>query len=127
VFIVLPAFFILYIVLKFPSGYFTGGWNFVSLFDSFWEQMTGVMIMVLLLSFAKFKWNKPSIFLDKLSGDAFGVYVFHPLFVIGMSLLLQLWSVDPAVKLLVAAPSAVVLSFFLVGLLRKIKAVRSII
>jgi hypothetical protein len=127
VLIILPASFILKLVLDFPGDYFTGGWNFVSLFYSLWEQITGVMIMVVLLSFAKFKWNNLSTFWGRLSGDAFGVYVFHPLVLVGLSLLVSSLTIDPVIKLVVVGPAAVVLSFLLISWLRKIKWISNII
>ena len=94
---------------------------------SLWEQMTGIMIMTAMLCIAKFKWNAPSSFLNNLSANAFAVYIFHPVVLIFLALLLQSWAVDPVIKLLVVAPSAVVLSFVLASFIRKIPGVGSII
>jgi hypothetical protein len=127
VFVLLPLQFILFLTLKFPGEYFNGGWNFCALGYSLWEQLTGLMIMMALLSIAKFKWNKPSPFWAGLSANAFGVYIFHPVVLISLSLLVRNWGVDPAVKLALVAPMAVTLTFCLVPLLRKIAVVRDII
>ncbi|HEY8781046.1 MAG TPA: hypothetical protein VIM16_05495 [Mucilaginibacter sp.] len=65
--------------------------------------------------------------MSRLSDNAFGVYIFHPVVLITLSLLVQSWTVDPVVKLIVVAPAAVALTFLLVSFIRKIKIVRSII
>jgi membrane-bound acyltransferase YfiQ involved in biofilm formation len=127
VMVILPVIFILFLTLKFPGEYFNGGWNAISLSYSLWEQLTGVMIMVALLSISKFKWNSGSVTLTWMSNSAFGVYIFHPLVLIGLSLLVRNWAVDPSVKLIVVAPAAICLIFWLVSLIRKIKVVREII
>jgi surface polysaccharide O-acyltransferase-like enzyme len=125
VIIVLPAIFIWYLIEKFPASYFSGGWNPVALVYTLWEQTTGIMIMAGLLCVARFKWNNDSPFLKTLSANAFGVYVFHPLLAISVALLLKNWAIEPALKLLVAAPLAVSSSFVFAGLLRKIPGVRN--
>ena len=125
VLIALPAIFIWFIIAKFPGSNFNGGWNPVALTYSLWEQITGIMIMTALLCIAKFKWNNDTPFLKTLSANAFGVYMFHPLLVISISLLLKGWAIEPALKLLIAAPLAVASSFVFAGLLRKIPGVRN--
>lgn len=125
--IALPVIFILFLALKFPAQYFNGGWNPVAFSYAMWEQITGIMIMAAMLCIAKFKWNTPSAFMSWLSANAFAVYIFHPLVLITLSLLVQSWTVDPVVKLLVIAPSAVALSFVFASLIRKIPFVSGII
>jgi Acyltransferase family len=127
VLVILPVLFILYLWLKFPGNYFNGGWNILAFSYSLWEQLTGIMIMTALLSIAKFKWNTSTVFLRKLSVNAFGAYIFHPIVLITLSLLVQGWHVDPAVKLIAVAPVAIVFTFLLVSLIRKIPFVKSII
>jgi len=125
VLLILPAIFVWFLVEKFPSNNFNGGWNPVSLIYSLWEQITGVMICAALLCIAKFKWNNDTPLLKKMSADAFGVYVFHPLVLIVFAVLLKDWGVDPALKLLVLAPCGVIGAFLFSGLLRKIPGVKN--
>jgi hypothetical protein len=127
VLIVLPAIFVASLITKAPLNEFNGGWNPFVFSYSLWEQMTGIMIMTALLCIAKFKWNTPSGFLSGLSASAFGVYIFHPLVLISLSLLVKAWAVDPIIKLVIVGPSAVALSFVLVAFIRKIGFVRRII
>jgi surface polysaccharide O-acyltransferase-like enzyme len=125
--LVLPAMFVIYLKFKFPISDFNGGWNPIALAYSLWEQMTGLAIMMALLSIAKFKWNNASSFLSRLSANAFAVYIFHPLAIIGISILVKDLPIDPAFKLLFVAPLAVVTAFVLAGLIRKIPFVKAII
>jgi len=125
VLLLLPAIFVWFLIAKFPGNYFNGGWNPVAFTYALWEQITGIMIMTALLCIAKFKWNNNAPFLKTLSANAFGVYMFHPLLVISVSLLLKDWAIEPAIKLLVAAPLAVSSSFVFAGLLRKIPGVKN--
>jgi len=125
VLLLLPAIFVWFLVAKFPGNYFNGGWNPVAFTYALWEQITGIMIMTALLCIAKFKWNNDTPFLKSLAANAFGVYMFHPLLVISVALLLKDWAIEPAVKLLIAAPLAVASSFVFAGLLRKIPGVRN--
>jgi hypothetical protein len=127
VLVILPAIFIAYLVLKFSGNNFTGGWNWVSLSYSLWEQITGIMIMTALLCIASFKWNKQTPFSKQLSANAYGAYIFHPVVLITLSLLIKGWGVDPVVKLVIVGPSAVALSFVFISLLRKIPLVRNFI
>jgi len=125
--IVLPAIFAAYLAVKFPIKNFNGGWNWVSLAYSLWEQLTGIMISVALLCIAKFKWNDATTFSKKLSANAFAVYIFHPLVLISLALLAQSWPIYPEFKLLIVGPAAVFGSFLFAALIRKTKVVRDII
>jgi len=125
--VILPVIFILFLILKFPGNYFNGGWNPVALSYSLWEQVTGVIIMAAMLCIAKFKWNNSTPFMNGLSANAFAVYIFHPLVLITLSLLVKSWDVNPVIKLIFVAPAAVAGSFLFAGLLRKLPFVRAII
>lgn len=127
VLIVLPSLFIASLAAHIPSDNFSGGWNIISLCYSLWEQLTCVMIITALLSIAKYRWNSPSVFLDRLSQNAFGVYIFHPVVLISLSLSIHSWPADPVIKLIIVGPSAVLFSFLLVSVIRKIPFVNSII
>jgi len=127
VLLVLPGIFVAFLVFKFPVNDFNGGWNWVCLSYSLWEQVTGIMISVALLTIAKFKWNNSTDFWKGLSANAFAVYIFHPLVLITLSLLVQSWNVYPEFKLLLVGPAAVTLSFVFASTIRKIGFVKNII
>ncbi|HEY2582089.1 MAG TPA: acyltransferase, partial [Mucilaginibacter sp.] len=93
--IILPILFIISVIYKIPGSSFSGGWNVISLSYSLWEQITGLLIIAALLSIAKFKWNNYSTFWSRLSASAFGVYIFHPVVLISLSLLVQSLNIEP--------------------------------
>jgi surface polysaccharide O-acyltransferase-like enzyme len=127
VLIILPAMFVAFLFSKVPGSEFNGGWNPFAFSYSLWEQLTGIVIMTALLSIARFKWNTPSVFMNGLSASAFGVYIFHPVVLVSLSLLVKSWGVDPVIKLIIVGPSAVALSFLIVPFIRKIPGVSRII
>ena len=114
-------------VAKTPQAWLIGGLHWQQLLYALWEQLTGFSIIVALLTYAKKLWNKSSFLMGKLSRNAFAVYIFHPLVVIGLSLSIRNWGVDPALKFLVVAPLAVVGSFLLASVITVIPGVRKII
>ena len=109
-----------------PGSNFNGGWNIENLIYSFYEQLLGISIMVALTGIGLHKWNEPSAFLGRLSRSAFAAYIFHPLVVIGLSLLLQGLD-NPLLELAIVAPASVMLTFLLAGFIVKIPVVRDII
>ncbi|HEY4323482.1 MAG TPA: acyltransferase [Mucilaginibacter sp.] len=127
IFIILPILFVISIIYKIPGSSFSGGWNVISFSYSLWEQITGLLIIAALLSIAKFKWNNASTFWNRLSANAFGVYIFHPVVLISLSLLVQSINIEPAIKLLFVGPMAVVLTFLLVSIIKKIPLVNNVI
>jgi len=110
-----------------PSTDFNGGLTLLNLLYSFYEQVIGVCIIVALTGISKYKWNKPSKFLTTLSRNTFAVYIFHPLVLIGLSLLLSTWMVSPVVKLAIVAPGAVVGSFLLAWVIVRIPGVNKVV
>jgi surface polysaccharide O-acyltransferase-like enzyme len=127
IFVVFPLMFILKERFNAPLENFFGGWHWESFVNSQWEQITGISIIVALLAIAKLKWDNYSLWLSKLSRAAFGVYIFHPLFLISLSLLLSGLPIHPVIKLLVVAPAAVTCSFWFASILVRIKGVNNII
>lgn len=110
-----------------PGDNFSGGFNWLNLFYSFYEQMIGVCIMVALTGISKFKWNKQSKFLSALSRNTFAVYIFHPIVLIGLALLLSDWAVSPVIKLAIVAPCAVIGAFLLAAGIVRIPGVNRVI
>jgi surface polysaccharide O-acyltransferase-like enzyme len=122
-----PAIYYVKVITNSSIETFSGNGYWQSLMYSCWEQFTGIFIIVALLGVAKQKWQRQSLFMKKLSRTAFGVYIFHPLILISLSMLFKAWGVDPAVKLLFVAPLAVTGSFLLAHLLLKIPGVKEVI
>lgn len=122
-----PLLFIMRKVLDFPIEWFSSGAHWQQAFYAVWEQLVGFSIITALLCIGKHRWNKPSVFLSSLSRSTFAVYIFHPLVVISLTVAASGWAIDPALKLLVVAPLAVLFSFLLGMLLVKIPGVNKII
>jgi hypothetical protein len=127
VIVIFPLFYVLLTWLKFPPGYFSGGLHWPSLLYAMWEQMAGITIMTALLCIGKQRLNKSSALQSKLSRSAFAVYIFHPLVLISLSLLVSPWNIEPEIKLLLIGPLAVVSSFFLASVIVQIPGVKKII
>ncbi|MCK8493581.1 acyltransferase [Spirosoma sp. RP8] len=109
-----PLLFVVSTKLGLSMKNFSGGWNSQSLFLCLWEQLTGISISVALLSYSKRYWNEKLMLLDKLARSAYSTYIFHPLIVVGLSLLVAGLALDPLLKLGLVAPLAIIGSF-LVG------------
>ncbi|WP_426585311.1 acyltransferase family protein [Mucilaginibacter sp. R-33] len=106
---------------------FSGEGYWQSLMYAFWEQFTGIFIMAALLIIAKHKWTGQSAVGKSMSRATFGVYIFHPLVLISLSVAAISWPMDPAYKLLIVGPLAVTGSFLLSMMLVKVPGVNKII
>jgi surface polysaccharide O-acyltransferase-like enzyme len=125
--LLLLVIFVIEKVAKMPQAWLTGGLHWLQLLYAVFEQLLGFCIIVALLTFGKKLWNKTSPFMGMLARNAFAVYIFHPLVVVGLALSLRNWNVDPAFKFLVVAPLAVVGSFLLASVTMLIPGVRKVI
>jgi surface polysaccharide O-acyltransferase-like enzyme len=126
-FVIFPLLFYIKTVTNAPIANFNGGMNLEALLYSFYEQIIGISIVVALTGISKYKWNLPSKFLSTLSRNTFAVYIFHPLVLIGLSLLVSGWMVNPVIKLAIVAPCAVTGSFLLAALIVKIPVINKIV
>jgi surface polysaccharide O-acyltransferase-like enzyme len=122
-----PVFFLIQKKLNMPVEWYSGGFHWQSLLYAIWEQWIGLSILTALLIKGKRSWNTTSPLLSKLSRPSFAVYIFHPLIVVSLSLMVRNWMIDPAIKLLVVAPLAVLGSFSLGTLILLIPGVKKII
>ena len=83
--------------------------------------------MVVLLGFAREKWNRQGLLLKNMSRSAYATYIFHPVVLISLSLIFISLNIAPALKLLIVAPLAVCFSFGLASILVKIPVINKII
>ncbi|TPG37498.1 acyltransferase [Flavobacterium pectinovorum] len=111
-----PVFLIVKFKLNTPSSWFSGGFHWQALLYALWEQWIGISILTTLLIKGKRNWNNTSELLAKASRSSFAVYIFHPLVIVGFTLSVRNWDIEPVVKLLVMIP-LIVLGSFLLGLL----------
>jgi len=122
-----PVFYIIQTKFHMPGEWYSGGFHLQALLYAVWEQVIGFSIITALLVFGRELWNRSSPLLAKLSRYTFAVYIFHPLVVISTSLAVHNWNIDPALKLLVVAPVAVVGSFLLAGVIVLVPGVKKVI
>ncbi len=122
-----PIFFIIKFNLNTPSSWFSGGFHWEALLYAVWEQCIGISILTTLLIRGKKRWNESSVLSTKLSRSSFAVYIFHPLVIVGVTLAVRNWAIEPAIKLLVTAPLIVIGSFIFGSLILLIPGVKKII
>ncbi|QKZ13098.1 acyltransferase family protein [Spirosoma sp. KUDC1026] len=116
-FLVFPLMVLAAVAFKITATSMSDGWSVQSFLYSIWEQLTGISIIVALLWTGKQKWNYTTPRLTKASRYAFAMYVFHPLVVISLTLLLSSLSFEPLIKLVIAAPLALLGSYGLAALI----------
>lgn len=122
-----PIFFIIKLKLNMPLDWYNGGFHWQALLYAVYEQVIGFSIITVLLTFGRELWDKSSTLLNKLSRYTFAVYIFHPLVLISLSLAARNWAIEPALKLLVVGPLAVIGSFLLASVIVLIPGVKKII
>src|SRR5579872_3921373 len=122
-----PVFFAIQKLTHMDGSWWSGGLHWQALLYAVWEQVIGFSIIVGLLSLGRKFWNKPSARIGKLSRYTFAVYIFHPLVLISISLLVSAWAVEPALKLLFVGPLAVIGSFLLASVIVQIPGVKKVI
>lgn len=97
-----------------------GGWNLPAFVYAFWESFFCVAFIIVLLGVFRRFFNTQNNWQKFLSDNAFGVYVFHPLVLVSVSVLIRNLTTLPILKFLVVAAITVPLSFVLAALIRKV-------
>lgn len=90
---------------------FLGGWTWQSLATSLWEQIFGVGMMVNLLRGFRERRNTAGRMLSSAAGSTYAVYVFHPIVVVLLALLLRPLAIPSLAKVAIGVPIAVVVLF----------------
>ncbi|MBS7252489.1 acyltransferase family protein [Flavobacterium branchiicola] len=122
-----PVFFVIHAKLKMPIEWYSGGFHWQSLLYAVWEQLIGISILTVFLIKGRRSWNTSSAMLTKVSRISFATYIFHPVIVVSLTLMVRNWTIDPALKFLVIAPFAVLGSFVFAALILVIPGVKKII
>jgi len=126
VLVVFPVLLGIAVTLKLTPDSMSDGWSGQSLLYSIWEQLTGVSIIIALLGIGKRRWNYTTTGLTRASRHAFAIYVFHPLVVISLTLLLSGVTINPLLKLAIAAPLALVGSYAVALLIVRIPGAKQL-
>ena len=104
-----------------------GGVTWQSLVYSMWEGFMGVSICITLLAWFRRRFNDQGRLVRAMNGATFGVYVLHPAIIVPFALAISDIQLDPTLKYILTAPVAVALCYVVVGALRKVPVVHSIL
>lgn len=91
------------------------------------EMCLGTAISIVILSRSQLKWNHHGNLARFLSQNAFTVYIFHAIFVVGFALLFREINWYPMLKWLLLCVAAVVSSYLFAWLFRKIPGISKIL
>jgi len=122
-----PVFFFIRVKLNMPISWYSGGFHWQSLLYAIWEQWIGISILAVFLIKRRKNWNSTSALRTTLSRSNFVIYIFHPLVIVGFTLLIRNWEIDPAIKFLLIAPIIVVVSYCLGSLILLIPGIKKIL
>lgn len=103
-----------------------GGFTVYSLLFCLWEQLFGVSIILTLLVWFRDNINRSNRFGAALSASSYATYVFHQFALIPATLLLAVLEMNALLKFLIAAPVALILSFFMGWVVRKLPGFKKV-
>ena len=95
--------------------------------ESLIESLLCVGISIALLTFFRQYINQSNSLSLSFSANAYGVYLFHLLIVIALQVAILKWEINANIKFIFVTVSAILLSYFVTALLRRIEWVRGII
>ena len=90
---------------------FIGGWTWQSFATSLWEQIFGVGMIVNLLRAFRERWNNAGPALSSAAASTYTVYVFHPIVVVLLAVMLHRLAIPTLAKVAIAWPIAVAVLF----------------
>ncbi len=103
---------------------FNGGWHWQSAAFAVWEAFVALSLSIGMVVFFRTYFSREA---PALATSSFGIYMFHPPVLIGISLALASWSAPLLAKHLVVAPLAWLAALAVALLLRRTPVVREII
>jgi glucans biosynthesis protein C len=106
---------------------FLGGLKWQAAMYAFWEQLTGIALIIALIGLFKKKFNNQGILAKRLSGAAYAVFIIHPPVIVALALLLKNWDLYPVLKFILVAPIALFLCFGIAILLKQIPGFKRIL
>jgi glucan biosynthesis protein C len=110
-----------------PFEAFAGGWNMRSLGLASWEQLAGLGLGLGALAFCSGKLNESTPLAKWLSDRSFGVYVFHPVFLILITVLLRPLHANAFFKVSILTGTCLVVSFLFADIARRLPGLRSLV
>ena len=110
-----------------PFEAFSGGWNIRSLGIAAWEQLAGLGLGLGALAFCSGKLNESTPFARWLSERSFGVYLFHPLVLILLTVAYRPIAANGFFKVSLLTGTGVIGSFIVADVARRIPGLRSLV
>lgn len=98
---------------------FMGGFTWQNLGYAFWEQFTGVSLMLGLTGIFKERLNNHGAFAKLLSAAAYGVFVFHAPLIVALCVNLSDWQIAPLLKFIALSVPALLICFGFALLVKK--------
>jgi len=108
-------------------GKFVGGWNLSALGLATWEQLAGVGLGLGALAFCSGELAKSTPLSRWLAARSFGVYLFHPVVLVLITLALRPLDVDPYLKVSMLTAAGLAGSLIVADLARRIPGFRAIL
>ena len=105
---------------------FLGGWNLIAFAYAFWESFFCVSIIIAFIGIFKKNCNKKNRLQHFLSDNSFAVYVFHPLILTTITILLKNLHLLPILKFAIVVCLAIPTCFYFVHIIRKIKFIKKL-
>ncbi len=105
----------------------TGGLAWESLVYSVWEGFMGVATCITVLAWSRRFFNTQGRLAHTMAGSTFGVYVLHPAIIVPFALAISDIQLNLFLKYLLTAPIAVAICYLVVGALRRVPLVRSVL
>lgn len=122
-----PGMYALKILTNSPLEAFQGGMTIHSLFNSLWEQLMGISIILAFLGIARVKSTKQRALGKEMSRSAYAAYIIHPLILVSISVLLRDVEINLLLKFLIAGCSAVVITFIISCLVVRVPLVEDVV
>jgi hypothetical protein len=117
---VLPAVAVIAGLFSGAASKLSAGGRIADAVYAFWEPLVAWGIIAMLLWQGRLRFNAPSPRWHGWTASAYGAYIVHPPFVVGLCRLLHGWDAPTLVKLLIVCASSLVASFFVASLLRRL-------
>jgi len=125
--IVFPSLFTLGGAIKGNTAPFTGGLHWQCFSYAFWEQLTGVALIIALPALFRKRLNRQGKITGTMAGSAYTAYIIHAPVVILVAIAIRNISLYPLLKFALAVLIAVPLCFALGNFIRKLPLARKIL
>lgn len=106
---------------------FMGAGTWQSFAWAIWEQVVGFALIIGLFGMFNRFFNKQGYLAKQISDSAYGVFIFHPPIIVGISAFFVTWNITPLLKFILLAPIALALCFFISWILKKLPVANKIL